>query len=306
MLEVYISIKLAINYTISKHPDEFINILIDNNELIIVRELIKVLQPFFYASTEIQRQKEPTFIYSHLIITQLHQHIKELLRSTINSEIKAGLEKGLIKLQKYFPQDYSANTYDIYAFSIILDPRFKLDFLQKKLGYSATSIQFIKQRFRQLFDTYSLRYRDINNNKNQSFIDIDTEAIKPKSYKEQLLDQFTQDFSDDDDDIISFNTTEVDLYLAEGRANKDINLTVYWKLKQSEYPILAILVKDFLSIIATSAPIEREFSKLLDIANNKKRNRLSARRVNQLICLKSWANIDINEEDISTEDDEED
>lgn len=60
--------------------------------------------------------------------------------------------------------------------------------------------------------------------------------------------------------------------------------------------------------MATSAPIEREFSKLGDIANTKKRNRLSARRINQLICIKSWANIakeeaiDINEEDTSEED----
>jgi len=286
MLETYISIKPAIDHTISKHPDEFNNIILKDTEVILIKELITVLTPFFYASTEVQRQKEPIFIYSHLIITQLHQHIKELLKSTKNNDIRAGLNKGLNKLQKYFPQDYNANTYDIYAFTTILDPRFKLDFLQKKLGYSVTSIQFIKQRFRQLFDIYSLRYKDLHPSDSQSFINQDTENIKQKSYKEQLLDQFTQDLSDNDD-IISFNTTELDLYLAESRANKDIKIIDYWKLKQSEYPILATLAKDFLSIMATSAPIEREFSKLSDIANNKKRNRLLTKRVNQLIYLKN-------------------
>jgi len=53
--------------------------------------------------------------------------------------------------------------------------------------------------------------------------------------------------------------------------------------------------------MATSAPIEREFSKLSDIANNKKRNRLSALRINQLISLKSWANI--KEEEYKIEED---
>ena len=51
--------------------------------------------------------------------------------------------------------------------------------------------------------------------------------------------------------------------------------------------------------MASSAPIEREFSKLDDIANNKKRNRLSAERINQLITLKSWAYIANKEGDIS-------
>ena len=50
--------------------------------------------------------------------------------------------------------------------------------------------------------------------------------------------------------------------------------------------------------MASSAPIEREFSKLDDIANNKKRNRLSAERINQLITLKSWANIAKKDKDL--------
>ena len=66
------------------------------------------------------------------------------------------------------------------------------------------------------------------------------------------------------------------------------------------------MAQDFLVIIATSAPIEREFNKLSDIANNKKRNRLSANRVNQLICLKSWADINIEVEDIIEGEAEED
>lgn len=52
--------------------------------------------------------------------------------------------------------------------------------------------------------------------------------------------------------------------------------------------------------MATSAPIEREFSKLSDITNNKKRNRLSNKRINQLICLRSWANITEEKENLES------
>ena len=298
MLETYLVIKPAIDHTISKNPEEFSNILLNDSDITTIREILKVLKPFLYTSTELQKEKEPIFAISHLSITALYQHIKELIESSNNNAIKAGLKKGLAKLQKYFPQDHGANIYDIYAYSIILDPRFKLQFLQKRLGYSATNINFIKQRFRRLFDIYSLRYKDFN--KSNLDLEDDEEINKNKSYQDQLLDKFIEDSSDEENTLF-FGQTELDLYYAETRVNKDTNIIDYWKLKGAEYPILAFIARDFLSIMATSAPIEREFSKLSDIANNKKRNRLSALRINQLISLKSWANI--KEEEYKIEED---
>lgn len=189
MLETYIIIKPAIDHTISKHPDEFINITLSDNEIILIKQLIEVLKPFLYASTELQKQKEPIFILSHLTITKLYQHLNQLIQTINSAEIKIGLKKGLSKLKKYFPQDHNLNIYDIYAFSIILDPRFKLNFLQKKLNYSATNMQFLKQRLLRLYETYSNRYKDFNSISDEEDITGDLEV--KKSYKDQLLNEFT-------------------------------------------------------------------------------------------------------------------
>ena len=60
------------------------------------------------------------------------------------------------------------------------------------------------------------------------------------------------------------------------------------------------MAKDYLAIIASSAPIEALFSRTLDIANPRKRNRLTKQRINQYICCKSWAIIEPPiEEDIN-------
>ena len=72
ILEVYIKLKPAIDYTILKHPNKFINITLMDDEVILIKQLIEVLKPFLYASTELQKQKEPIFILSHLTITKLY------------------------------------------------------------------------------------------------------------------------------------------------------------------------------------------------------------------------------------------
>lgn len=184
MLESYISIKPAINYTISRYPDEFTNIKLNDDDIKLIEQLIIILKPFLYASKELQTQKEPIFILSHLIITQLHNHITKLIRLTSSPEIKSGLENGLEKLEKYFLKQYIVNTYDIYAFSIILDPRFKIEFLQKKLNYLGQNIIFIKQRFRSLYDRYFYRYKNFNPNQQDDNINKELKEDDYKTYKE--------------------------------------------------------------------------------------------------------------------------
>ena len=60
----------------------------------------------------------------------------------------------------------------------------------------------------------------------------------------------------------------------------------YWELNSSNYPILAILARRYLAILATSTSSERYFSQgALNI--NKLRNRLNKDTFNYIMCLKS-------------------
>ena len=66
------------------------------------------------------------------------------------------------------------------------------------------------------------------------------------------------------------------------------------------------MARDYLSIMASSAPLESVFSRTAEIANPRKRNRLTKERINQLMCIKSWENIideDLSKEDLSDDSD---
>lgn len=60
------------------------------------------------------------------------------------------------------------------------------------------------------------------------------------------------------------------------------------------------MARDYLSIMASTGSLEGTFSRTSDIANPRKRNRLTKERINQLICIKSWDNI--VDEDIPIEE----
>jgi hypothetical protein len=47
------------------------------------------------------------------------------------------------------------------------------------------------------------------------------------------------------------------------------------------------MARDYLSIMASSSPLEGEFSKVSDVTIPK-RNRLTKRRINEVSCIKSW------------------
>ena len=61
----------------------------------------------------------------------------------------------------------------------------------------------------------------------------------------------------------------------------------WWDFHSIDYPVLAKIAKDYLSIQASSAPSERLFSGAADVITDD-RNRLSPDCARALVCLKSW------------------
>ena len=60
----------------------------------------------------------------------------------------------------------------------------------------------------------------------------------------------------------------------------------YWELNSSNYPVLAILARRYLAILATSTSSKQYFLEGA-LTITKLRNRLNKDTFNKLICLKS-------------------
>jgi hypothetical protein len=299
MLEQYMAIKPAIDLVIIQYKDEFKNIELTDEDTTRIKQLLSILKLLNEASTEIQKDKRPIFMVNTPMTTYIYDQLSTLIRTTKWVQFKKGLILGRKKLEKYYPQKTQhLPRYHIYNFAILLDPRLKDVFFRDTLKWDHYDISFLIDSFKVLWNEYKQRYkpqRPITTSESSQTI----EETPPKSLTERLYEQYG-------DTSINIDNKEVNAYLAEPRVGSNTDPAKWWHIYGQKYPVLSLMAQDFLAIMATSAPIEREFSKLSDIANNKKRNRLSANRVNQLICLKSWADINIEVEDIIEGEGEED
>jgi hypothetical protein len=69
--------------------------------------------------------------------------------------------------------------------------------------------------------------------------------------------------------------------------NLQIKILDWWKANEIRFPILSIMAKNFLAIMATSAPIENQFSIFGNIIT-KNRNSVTTKTAITTILLKSW------------------
>ncbi|CAD6203843.1 GSCOCG00009826001-RA-CDS, partial [Cotesia congregata] len=81
---------------------------------------------------------------------------------------------------------------------------------------------------------------------------------------------------------------ELEQYLSQPRALSIEDILIWWKRHELQYPILAKMARDFLSISATSVPAERLFSKA-SLVIRKHRNRLNNESARWLLCINSWS-----------------
>lgn len=113
---------------------------------------------------------------------------------------------------------------------------------------------------------------------------------KPKRASAVKLSLFDPDSSDSDPDECTSDdavATELSLYRSiQSDEDFSIDPLMYWSTKEASFPRLSVLAKRYLSLPATSVPVERIFSVSAEILN-KKRNALLPEHANILLCVHS-------------------
>ena len=103
--------------------------------------------------------------------------------------------------------------------------------------------------------------------------------------------KLTLESESDDDEVSTSGSSDVrkelDNYIKEPKLSESSDpLCDFWKLKNSQYPRLAVLARRYLIVQATSTPSERVFSKMGNTVS-KKRGNLTANHTDQTIFLSS-------------------
>jgi hypothetical protein len=101
--------------------------------------------------------------------------------------------------------------------------------------------------------------------------------------RSSTLSKLDDDFDDDFEEQVD----ELDRYISEKPANRDMDVLSWWNAHQTQFPRLASMARDYLAIPATSVPSERLFSAGKNMIQDN-RSRLVPKTIRMVQCLRSW------------------
>uniref|UniRef100_A0A2N9GLN0 BED-type domain-containing protein n=1 Tax=Fagus sylvatica TaxID=28930 RepID=A0A2N9GLN0_FAGSY len=262
-----------------------------NDEWNRVERIARFLKPFYDITTLFSGTDYPTAnLYFHGV-----SQIELLLLEEIESPdifINDMAQRMKEKFDKYW-DSYSV----VLACAVVLDPRYKLDFVDyifKKIESNdltaKTKLQHVRTQLYQLFSEYEHQKPMVAENVS-SCVGSSSHSSAPSGidHEEDMeVDEF-----DYYESSVSGNTkkSQLDLYLEEPRLNRKqyakLDVLSWWKQNDNRFSELSLMARDLLSIPITTVASESTFSigsKIL----NQYRSCLLPENVEALICTRTW------------------
>eukprot|EP00102_Acyrthosiphon_pisum_P018397 XP_008190138.1 PREDICTED: zinc finger BED domain-containing protein 4-like [Acyrthosiphon pisum] len=236
-------------------------------EIKVIRESIILLQPFEEITREIAGEK---FMTASKIIP-----IRTLLKKNIESHIISVTNEGKMLQQRlkieFYQKFHDVEKETLLAICTILDPRFKRVHFQSPLS-AANAIGLIDAEIKKATRTYRLE--------NTSVSEVSTEGNKISLWGEHDAMVNTENVQYNDDEV----NCEKRLYLQQPIIDRKQSPIEFWL--KSPFSILTKIALKYLTVVATSVPSERLFSKAGNIITDN-RSRLNHRRLEKLVFLSS-------------------
>ncbi|OWM74551.1 zinc finger BED domain-containing protein RICESLEEPER 2-like [Punica granatum] len=189
----------------------------------------------------------------------------------------------LMKFEKYW-FEFSV----ILSIAVILDPRYKLEFVdwsyRKLYGSQSSEFQTVRDKLFSFYEEYTACDKENRTfaSKEKVVLDLDQES--------ESVDML-EEFDDYADNVYSASTkkSELEKYLDETRSDRKTNLDIleYWKINSQRYPTVARMARDVLSIPVSTVASEAAFScggRVLD----QYRSSLKPELVEALMCYRDW------------------
>lgn len=238
------------------------------DEWITVREICTILKPFQQITVETSAEKNVS-VSKVIVLIRGSMLSLNKMRPTFKMGVSVQLVDEFIKLlSKHFHQ-MEHNT--ILSGATFLDPQFK-----QRGFHDPAAITRIK---------------DLLTTDMKKMIDKMSEKLS-----EPLSLNLDDDVAEDDDiwkhldfetvKVSSTSTALVELrqYTEEGNILKKENPLDWWKARENTYPRLSKLAKKYLSVVATSVPRERIYSKAGQMISER-RSRLKSKNVEMILFL---------------------
>lgn len=244
-------------------------------ELQIIKEFIQILEPFKSATTLICGEN---YVTASKVIP-LVQMIKSKLQSFAPST-EEGHHIKKILLEEFTKRFKDIEEVTLAAISTILDPRFKKIYFENKIACSrainkiSIAINKIALKNRELkHSVETSNILECSTNKNTDFWTFHDQVVNNLNNTKNSIDLDSNQMAED-----------LKYYLHQNLIKKTECPINYWK-NLSDSPLSQIAMR-YLTVIATSVPSERLFSKAGRIMSES-RNRIKGKHLQALLFLSS-------------------
>jgi hAT family protein/uncharacterized protein DUF4413 len=230
------------------------------------------LEPLERATIYLSAAQYPTIADVRFVFTGILEHLENVIEidEFTQSEMAFSIRQKI--------EEYWAYIDDQTVIPTILDPRYKLSLFEA--GARTTEAISVITSHIQGYNHTAVNTEQLENEESNS----------PLQYfqrlKKQRLNNDETSRRSSVSSVSSLSSTELDRYLAI-RVEEKVKPLLWWQIHENEYPVLAKMSRDYLSIQATSVACEQAFS----VAGNtitKTRNRLDPETARSILCAKSW------------------
>lgn len=268
MVERFLELRTVVNDIIFRHKTA--PPMLNASELSVLSSMLLILRPLEAATKEISGDKYCTsskiIPLVHCLVLKIEPlHLEDSLAIELKSFVLKEIEKRMGAIERVTP----------LAIATVLDPRYKKIHFTDALACSA-AVTKIKDLMKNATPNIEMSESDSDHSEKQeeSFCLWDSHhKLVSKNWK-----------STQSEDAIS---DELSIYLRSpivGRLNE--NPLEIWQDLKGQFPKLYKIAFKYLTIVGTSVPSERLFSKAAQIVNQQ-RNRMKGKRLSKLLFLQS-------------------
>lgn len=233
------------------------------------------MEPLERATIFLSAAQYPTIADVRFVFIGILEHLENIIETEefTQSEMASSVRQKIDEYWNYIDQQTLVPT--------VLDPRYKLSLFE--MGVPTSEAISVITSHIQGYNNMAV------NSSEQHEVE---ENNSPLQYFQRLKKQrFNYDNTSRRSSLSSISSisnlsSELDRYLAL-RIEEKVKPLLWWQAHENEYPVLAKMSRDYLSIQATSVACEQAFS----VAGNtitKTRNRLDPETARSILCAKSW------------------
>ncbi|XP_062226841.1 zinc finger BED domain-containing protein RICESLEEPER 2-like [Phragmites australis] len=271
--KIYFRLEVLLHFKKSFPSEE----VVSPEDIKVAESVCKILRVFYHVIEVISSPSSPT----------ANMYFNEIWKVRTVFQEEASNEHGeiatmVMEMQETF-NEYWKSSYLWLSIPVILDPRFKISFIEFRLkrAFGTNSANFlsdIRETVRELFNEYcnSMDHLSGDASNGEAFDAVDNDSLE--DWDQHLNEQASSQIS-----------TELDNYFEDGLVPRkdDFDILNWWMCHTTKYPTLATIAQDILAMPASAVQSEAAFSSSGQVIP-KHHSTLSIKTIEALVCTRDW------------------